>query len=127
MSFAKPLKIFIIDDDAMLTEALTDYLTRKAPHQVQVYHTGEAALPFLTENPDVIVLDYFLNSVDKDAADGMKILQAIKKISPRTRVIMLSSQERYAVAVRTIQEGAVEYVIKDEAAFEKIARLLESK
>ena len=54
----------------------------------------------------------------------MEILQAIKKESPGTHVIMLSSQERYGVAMQTLIKGAEQYVIKDESAFEKIADMI---
>ncbi|MEI7897175.1 MAG: hypothetical protein WCJ26_09080 [bacterium] len=40
MNLDKPRKIFIVDDDTMLTEPLKDYLTRKTPHQVHVFSTG---------------------------------------------------------------------------------------
>lgn len=126
MDFGKPKKIFIVDDDAMLTEALQDYLTRKIAHQVRSFQTGEECLKHLSEFPDIIILDYFLNSVQKDAANGMEILQTIKKHYPKMHVIMLSSQERYAVAMQTIQKGAEQYVIKDEDAFEKIASMVAS-
>ncbi len=124
MDFVKPKKIFIVDDDTMLTEALTDYLTRKVQHQVSCYHTGEECLKHISENPDVVILDFYLNTVQKDAANGLEILQTIKKHYPNTHVIMLSSQERYAVAMQTIQKGAEQYVIKDENAFEKIAQMI---
>lgn len=124
MNFAKPKKIFIVDDDRMLTEALTDYLTRKVAHQVTAFHTGEECLKHLSENPDVIILDYYLDTENKVAANGMEILEVLKKNSPGTHVIMLSSQERYGVAMQTIQKGAEQYVIKDENAFEKISSLI---
>ena len=124
MDLDKPKKIFIVDDDTMLTEALKDYLTRKTAHEISVFYTGEECLKHLTENPDVIILDYYLNSVQKDAANGMEILQVIKKHYPGLSVIMLSSQERYAVALQTIQKGAEQYVIKDENAFGKIASMM---
>ncbi len=124
MDYGKPKKIFIVDDDAMLTEALQDYLTRKVAHDVRSFHTGEECLKHLFEAPDVIVLDYYLNTTSKDAANGMEILQTIKKSYPNIHVIMLSSQERYGVALQSIQKGAEQYVIKDENAFEKIAQLI---
>jgi DNA-binding NtrC family response regulator len=122
MEFSKPKKIFIVDDDVMLTEALSDYLTRKVPHEVSCYHTGEQAMKHLGSNPDVIILDYYLNTVVKDAATGMEVLESIKKHYPDASVIMLSSQESYAKAAQTISKGAINYVIKDENAFEKIAQ-----
>jgi two-component system OmpR family response regulator len=117
MDLDKPKKIFIVDDDAMLTEALKDYLTRRTPNEIHVFSTGEECLRHLSENPDVIILDYYLNTVQKDAANGMEILQVIKKHFPDIHVIMLSSQEHYAIALQTIQKGAEQYVIKDENAF----------
>lgn len=124
MEYYKPKKIFIVDDDAMLTEALTDYLTRKVLHRVSSFQTGEECLKHLSELPDIVVLDYYLNSVEKDAANGLEILQAIHKYNPNTQVIMLSNQEKYSTALKSIQSGAVQYVIKDEEAFEKIASLI---
>ena len=124
MENGRPKNIFIVDDDPMLTVALTDYLTRKVPHHVQVFHTGEECLQHLNEGPNIIILDYYLNTVQHDAANGMEILQKIKKELPGAHVIMLSSQEHYGVAMKTIIKGAEQYVIKDEDAFEKIAKMV---
>ena len=124
MDLDKPKKIFIVDDDAMLTEALKDYLTRRTQNEIHVFSTGEECLRHLSQNPDVIILDYYLNTVQKDAANGMEILQVIKKHYPGLHVIMLSNQERYAIALQTIQKGAEQYVIKDENSFGKIAAMI---
>ena len=53
----------------------------------------------------------------------MAILQ-MKKNNPKIHVIMLSSQERYSVALQTIQKGAEQYVMKDEEFFEKITTII---
>ena len=124
MNFARPKKIFIVDDDTMLSEALKDYLTRKVPHIVTTFSTGEECLKNISDTPDIIILDYYLNTVHKDAANGMEILQTIKKYHEKVHVIMLSSQERYGIAMQTIQKGAEQYVIKDADAFEKIAVMI---
>ena len=124
MEFSKPKKIFIVDDDEMLTEALSDYLTRKVAHKISIFHTGEDCMQHLSENPDVVILDFYLNTVKKDAANGLEVLEAFRKHLPDTRFIMLSSQESYATAAKTIQKGAEQYVIKDENAFQKIADLI---
>ena len=120
----RPRKIFIVDDDLMITEALSDYLTREVPHQITIFPTGEECLKHLHENPEVIILDYFLDSVNRDAANGMEILQQIRKSQSKASVIMLSSQERYSVAAQTLQKGAEQYVIKDLESFSKIADII---
>ncbi len=124
MSYSKPKKIFIVDDDIMLTEALNDYLTREVPHHIHCFPTGEECLKHLDENPDIIILDYYMNTIRKDAANGMEILQTVKKSYPKVDIIMLSSQEAYSVALKTIQKGAEQYVIKDKDAFQKIAAIV---
>lgn len=124
MELGLPKKIFIVDDDSMLTEALQDYITRKVQHEVRIFHTGEECLKYLHEKPEYVILDYNLNSVHKDAANSMQILETIKKHHPEIHVIMLSSQEKYLVALQSIQKGAEQYVIKDETAFEKISEII---
>lgn len=124
MELLRPKKIFIVDDDEMQTEALKDYLTRKIQHKVSVFQTGEDCLKHLDENPDIIVLDYFLNSVDKNAANGMEVTQTRRKYNQNVHIIMLSSQEKYSIALQSIAKGAEQYVIKDADAFEKISAMV---
>jgi len=126
MSANTPKNIFIIDDDEMLQTALEDYITRKTQHKVCCFGTGEECMDNLKLMPDVIIIDYYLNSVDKDAANGLEIMQNIKKKHHNIHFIMLSSQERYGIALQSLQKGAEQYVIKDEEAFEKIVEMIEA-
>jgi two-component system, OmpR family, response regulator len=125
MDYKKPKNIFIVDDDPMLAEACKDFLTRKVPHSIRTFSTGEQCLKNITKQTDIIILDYYLNSQEKDAANGMEILKSIKLVYPLMHIIMLSNQERYAVAMQTLQKGAEHYVIKDKDAFVKIAELID--
>jgi len=119
-------KIFIVDDDKFTSTAMQDYLTRTIQHEVHLFGTGEECLRHLSDGPDIIILDYYLNSVFKDAANGMQILEAIKKTDSSIRVIMLSGQEAYGTAITTITKGAEEYVLKGQDAFEQVAALCNS-
>jgi len=118
-------KIFIVDDNEMLTMALEDYLTRRTMHKVQVFGTGEECINHLDESPDIIILDYNLNSVKESAANGAQILDLIKKLDHSIHVIMLSSQDAYGTALQTIMKGADTYVIKDADAFAKIEAIIQ--
>ena len=117
-------KIFVVDDDPMVTELLYDQLAEKGGHDVTIFSTGEDCLGRLDENPDIIILDYYLNSVKKDAADGMEILQFIKLNYPKIQIIMLSSLEKHRTVTQIVEHGAQQFVFKDEGAFEKIAKLI---
>lgn len=116
--------IFLVDDNVMFAEMLKDHLSRNSAYKISVFNTGEDCLDNLYQNPDLILLDYNLNDVFKDAADGLKILEEIKKRKTRAHIIMLSSQERYAIAAQTISKGAEQYIIKDQNAFDNLAKIL---
>lgn len=118
--------VFVVDDNEMFAEMLSDHITQNPEYKISVFHTGEDCLKNLFQNPDVIILDYYLNDVSKEAADGLEILTEIKKHNERIHVLMLSSQEHYGVALRTIAKGAEQYVIKDDDAFKKIDEYLSS-
>jgi two-component system OmpR family response regulator len=116
--------IFIVDDNEMFAEMLSDHLKKNPKFKVSVFHTGEECLQNIFQNPDLIILDFYLNDVSKDAIDGLEILTEIKKHNERIQVIMLSSQEHYGIALQTIAKGASQYVLKDDHAFEKIDHFL---
>jgi len=118
--------IFIVDDDEMMSQMLSDHLSKNPLHKVSLFGTGEDCIPELRQKPDAIILDYTLNTIDKNAADGLEILQQIKKIDREVCVIMLSSQEHYGKALQTIVKGATEYVVKEQDSFTKIDSILDS-
>ena len=119
-------KVFVVDDDEMMAMALEDHLTRNTLHEIHVFSTGEDCIKNLRLQPDIIILDYNLNSVSKEAADGMKILEAIKKLNRQIPVVLFSSQDAYSVALQSINKGATQYVIKNEEAFDNIVEICNS-
>lgn len=126
MNSSNPI-IFIVDDEPLLTEMLTDYLKEQyAGFTIKSFPTGESCLQNLHEHPDAVVLDYYLNSKEKDAANGIDILKEIKKRNKLLPVIMLSSQKSYTTASQTIMYGAVHYVIKGQEAFDEIYQLIKA-
>ena len=119
-----PKSIFVVDDDPMMTETIKDFLVDNFGHHVSVFPTGEECLARLDDNPDIIILDYYLNSVRKDAVDGMEILHFIKINYPKIRIIMLSSLEKHRTITQSIEQGAEQFVYKDQNAFKNIAQLV---
>lgn len=118
-------KVFIVDDNELFSIALKDFITDQTQNLVEIYNTGEECIRHLaTGRPDVVILDYYLDGVDKNAANGAQILEEIKKLDYSIHVIMLSAQDAYGTALQTITKGAEEYVVKDDDSFEKIVHLL---
>lgn len=110
-------KIFVVDDDPVLAEMLKDHLAKMTAYEIKVFESGEECLKHLSEKPGIIFLDFYLNSVNKDAMDGLDVLEEIKKQDPEVDVVMLSGQDKIEVAVKTMQFGAFDYIVKGESAF----------
>lgn len=117
-------KVFLVDDDKMFLTLLSDHLEALDRYDISTFATGEACLERLGEQPDVIVLDYYLDSAVPGSLNGMEILKRIKSADSDQKVVMLSSQEHYGVALQTIAKGALYYVIKDNQSFGEIEKLL---
>ncbi|MBL4817607.1 MAG: response regulator [Deltaproteobacteria bacterium] len=109
--------IFIVDDDPMYLWSLENFLRKNTEHRYFCCGTGEDCLKHISISPDIVILDYFLNSNVKKAKNGLEILKSIKEISPETEVILLSNQEDYSIVYKTIVSGAATYLIKDKNVF----------
>lgn len=116
--------IFIVDDDEMLSMMLMDQLSARADCEIHTFSTGEECLQNVTLNPDIVVLDFNLNSVDPSAADGMEIMKKLRERYPQILIIMYSSQELRGAAVDPLGPGATHFVKKDQHAFSKIEALI---
>jgi two-component system, OmpR family, response regulator len=111
------IKIFIVDDDALFLKLLEIEYLQQEGFIIEAYPTGELCIENLGHNPDVIVLDYHLNGIDKKAMNGMETLDKIKAYNPDIPVIILSAQDDLDVALNCVNHRAFDYVVKNEATF----------
>lgn len=117
----RTLKITLIDDDMQMREMLQDFFSSKFPmSEVTSYKTGEEALQGIVSEPDLIVLDYNLDSVDKLAMNGLQVLSKLKERYQHAPVIFLSGQDRIEIAANTMKYGAWDYILKNDSAFHRL-------
>jgi DNA-binding NarL/FixJ family response regulator len=120
MAENKSLNIVVIEDNPQMSEMIGDYLEQKFQGAViSKFSTGEKALAETTSTPDVIILDYNLDSQDPKALNGLQILMKIKKQFDAP-VIFLSAQERTEVSASIIKYGAYDYVVKNQQSFHRL-------
>ncbi len=117
MDNEKNIKIFLVDDDALYLKLLEIELLEHADFIIETYATGELCIANLMRNPDVIILDYYLDGIDKTAMNGIITLDRIKAFNADIPVIMLSSQDKIEVAIDCMLHKASDYVVKSETAF----------
>jgi two-component system, OmpR family, response regulator len=120
----KKLKLFLVDDDVVFLKLLEIEFLEKEEYVVETFSTGELCLEHLSSNPDVIILDYQLDGVEKTAMNGIQTLDKIKALNPDMPVVMLSSQDKIDVAVECMHHHALDYVVKSETAFLRLQKII---
>jgi DNA-binding NtrC family response regulator len=124
MEKEKNVRLFLVDDDALFLKSLEVKFIQHANIAVETFATGELCVASLSHNPDVIILDYHLNGIDKNAMNGIDTLDKIKLFNPEIQVVMLSSQDKIEVAVNCMHHKAFDYVIKSETAFTRLKNII---
>jgi len=122
MNKEQQIKLFLVDDDALLLKSLEIEFLDHADFEIRTFATGELCVKALSQNPDVIILDYHLDGIDKNAMNGLQTLDKIKEINEEIPVIMLSSQDKIDVAINCMHHKAFDYVVKSETAFMRLQK-----
>ena len=93
---------------------------------IESFTSGEQCLNELSKEPDLIILDYLLDGVDRDAMNGIKVLDKIKEFNAEIPVVILSAQDKIDVAINCMHHAAFDYVVKSETAFMRLLKIINS-
>jgi len=101
---------FVITDDALFMRTLL----RKIIEQYEEYEVvGEAsngleAIEVAKKyQPDILTLDITMPEMD-----GLQAVKEILKVSPKTRIIMVSAMGQQSMVIEAIKLGAKDFVVK---------------
>jgi len=111
------IQIFLVDDDALFLKCLELDFILQTDFIIKTFSSGELCLENLSQNPQLIVLDYELDSIKKNAMNGLETLDKIKTLLPDLPVLIFSSQDKIEVAMNCLEHKASDYVIKGGNAF----------
>ena len=120
------IKLFLVDDDAVFLKSLEIDFLERADFIIETFATGELCMANLSHDPDVIILDYYLDGIDTTAMNGIETLDKIKAFNQDIPVVILSSQDKIEVAVNCMHHRAFDYVVKSETAFVRLQQIITS-
>ncbi|OIP01285.1 MAG: response regulator [Bacteroidetes bacterium CG2_30_33_31] len=124
ISATNRIKLFLVDDDAIYLKLLELEFLQHADFDIETFATGELCLKNMDHKPDVVILDYYLDGIDKTAMNGIETLDKIKKLDNNIPVIMLSQQDKIDIAISCMHHGAFDYVVKSETAFINLQKII---
>ncbi|CAN5654039.1 response regulator transcription factor [soil metagenome] len=111
-----PIRVLLVDDHQLLTDALAGLLGREADIEVVgIALTVRDAESAAVEQIDVVLMDYALPD-----GTGAEATRAIKARSPSTRVIILTAITDDETVLDAIRAGADGYLTKDRASEEVV-------
>ena len=104
------VSILIVDDHEVVRNGIRSYLeTIKDFEVVGEAESGETAVKMVSELiPDIVLLDLIMPGMD-----GVETTRQIKKISPRTQVVVLTSYHEDVHIFPALKAGATSYILKD--------------
>ena len=102
------LNVMIVDDSLIMAQKLKLMLDELGHQVVQICKDGmEATRAYPVVKPDLVTMD-----ITMPGMDGVETVQAIKAAHPDARVIMVTSHGQEAMVLRSIEAGALGYVLK---------------
>ena len=101
--------ILIVDDENDIRKLIKGILEDEGYITRQANGSAKAYAEIQTKNPDLIILDIWLQGSEHD---GLEILKNVKKKSPHMPVIMISGHGTIETAVNAIKIGAYDFIEK---------------
>lgn len=111
-------KTFLVDDDPFCVTLYQQHLQNIGYSNLFTFFSGKELLENLDQQPDIIFLDYNL-----DDYTGEELLNKIKEFNPAINVVIISSQPKMEIAINLLNNGAFDYIIKQDKLPEKLSEV----
>jgi two-component system, NarL family, response regulator LiaR len=111
------IRVVIVDDHTVVRQGLRFMLEQRVEVEVVGEGSdGEQAIALAGELvPDVLLLDLLMPKLD-----GIAAVRAIKRLTPTTQIIILTSYYEDDQIFNAIKAGALSYLLKDASAHDLV-------
>ncbi|MBT8102481.1 MAG: response regulator, partial [Gammaproteobacteria bacterium] len=99
--------VLVVDDDASILGVVAEVLEDDG-YAVSTASSGEEALELLNDHQFSLVM----SDLRLPGINGVEVLEHIKRVSPRTHVIMITSHASLDTSIDAIKHGAYDYLLK---------------
>jgi DNA-binding response OmpR family regulator len=117
-SMTKPAQILVVDDEHNIRLTLSALLSR-AGHMVTTAASGEEALAMFDRQP----FDLMLVDLQMPGINGIQVVEAIRRRSLDTVVIVLTGHGSLETAIEGLHQGVFDYMLKTSDPTQILARV----
>lgn len=103
----KPPTILIVDDDEILRAYLHVIVSNAGYHVIEAANGQEAINSVTLRYSDIVLMD-----INMPGIDGISALRKIRKISPTSKIIMISAEATLPRVKEAIKQGAIGFIVK---------------
>jgi len=115
---SETISVLLVDDHAMVRQGVKAFLvTQQDISVVGEAGLGEEAVKLAEQFvPDVILMDLIMPNMD-----GVEATRRVKRVSPRSQVVVLTSYHEDEHIFPALKAGALSYILKDVSAEELVS------
>ncbi len=105
----KPPRIFVVDRNQVHRNLIKYHLNVNKFENVQVFQTGEECIYRIQKGgfAEFIVSDY-----EPEGFLNIRFLDMVRQISPETRLVFFAATDDPLLALKLLDEGASDFVVK---------------
>ena len=105
-----PITVLLVDDHEVVRSGVSAFLESQPDFEVvgEAKSGTEAVNLALKHVPDVVLMDLVMAKMD-----GVEATRQVKNVSPRTKIVVLTSYHQDEYIFPALQAGAISYILKD--------------
>jgi DNA-binding NtrC family response regulator len=107
MTATSKTSILILDDEPIVSKRLQPALEKKGYEVESFYESAKAMVRIRERTFDIVVTDLKMEGID-----GMQFLAEVKKLSPRTEVIVITGFATMDTAKESMRKGVFDFLAK---------------
>lgn len=126
----KKASVLIIDDDRDVLTAMELLLKKEVARTVTERDPGNLPAILRKQSFDLILLDMNFNASINTGNEGIYWLQRIRQTDPSVTVIMITAYADIDLAIRSLKEGASDFIVKpwnNQSLIDSLKELLRKK
>jgi len=109
-------KILVIDDEPFVCDMIQSILEDEG-YQVRTVNSGKEAIALIDKMPDFHLI---LSDMNMPDISGLDIIEQLKSKNIDIPIMILTGNNEISVAIKAIQSGASDYLLKDENIHETV-------
>lgn len=118
----KPFSIFLLEDNQLYLQGISSHIKNNLGPNIQLKSFSKSGnfLKSLRKQPEIAVVDYHLD--EQSEVEGIKLIKELKKNSPKTKIIVLTGENKIDTAIQCLSLGVTDYIVKENQAIDKVSK-----